>query len=399
MAINLPQGFNIGSNESIDQRLLLTKEQMKAALKGSMPEKYFCVCKDDGKLYIYNSENEIDPEIGRFRLALSDELKEKQDKLTAGENITIKNNVISSTGAGKTYKAGANIQISNDLTISATDTIYDDTEIKAEIEDAKSNISEIEGDVSELNADVTEVKGSVTELTTKTTQIETNLGTVSEKVDTIESDVGTLKSDVETAKADISTAKSDIETAKADISSLQEEVGEIEEKAQPKLIAGENITITEDNVISATGGGSSVLTQELTVGYDVGGVKAGTVYPVGTTIENIIRAMLYKETPIYTSGIYTGIVDTIPTSVSGLTKHDVSKETLLTNGYIFEVNTNNQYAVLAVDKTLGLKVKKIEVSGFTMGFNERDIGEQYLYCFDDPTYDVDAEYVYSFKEV
>ena len=34
-------------------------------------------------------------------------------------------------------------------------------------------------------------------------------------------------------------------------------------------------------------------------------------------------------------------------------KESKDKADLLANGYIFEVNTNNQYAVLAVDKALG----------------------------------------------
>ena len=50
---------------------------------------------------------------------------DKQDKLTAGTNITIDaNNVISANGA--VYTAGQNIQISSNNVISATDTTYND---------------------------------------------------------------------------------------------------------------------------------------------------------------------------------------------------------------------------------------------------------------------------------
>lgn len=49
----------------------------------------------------------------------------KQDLLTAGDNITIKNNVISSTASGgTTYTAGSNIAISSSNVISATNTTY-----------------------------------------------------------------------------------------------------------------------------------------------------------------------------------------------------------------------------------------------------------------------------------
>lgn len=46
----------------------------------------------------------------------------KQNTLTAGSNITIENNVISATGT--TYTAGSNVQISPENVISATDTTY-----------------------------------------------------------------------------------------------------------------------------------------------------------------------------------------------------------------------------------------------------------------------------------
>lgn len=49
----------------------------------------------------------------------------KQNKLTAGENVTISDdNVISATCSGVTYTAGDNVQISEDNVISATNTTY-----------------------------------------------------------------------------------------------------------------------------------------------------------------------------------------------------------------------------------------------------------------------------------
>lgn len=68
MAIIFPNGFDITSQEPIDARLVLTKEEMLNMKKASLPEKYFCVCKDDAKIYIYNSENEKNEETGRYRV-------------------------------------------------------------------------------------------------------------------------------------------------------------------------------------------------------------------------------------------------------------------------------------------------------------------------------------------
>lgn len=67
MAIPIAGGFQITTREPIDNRIVLTKEQMAATKKGGMPMNYFALCSDDNKLYIFNSNFEADPEIGRFR--------------------------------------------------------------------------------------------------------------------------------------------------------------------------------------------------------------------------------------------------------------------------------------------------------------------------------------------
>ena len=52
MAIDLATGFNIGSKDVIDERQVLTLEQMKNLDENVYPDNYFAICKDDGKLYI-----------------------------------------------------------------------------------------------------------------------------------------------------------------------------------------------------------------------------------------------------------------------------------------------------------------------------------------------------------
>ena len=63
-----------------------------------------------------------------------EDIRGKQDTLTAGENITIENNVISSTGGGETYTAGNNITIENNV-ISATVPDISDLATKQELSD------------------------------------------------------------------------------------------------------------------------------------------------------------------------------------------------------------------------------------------------------------------------
>ena len=70
---------------------------------------------------------EIDSAIGKANTALQEhqELKTINNESLVGEgNITIE---------GTSYEAGNNIQISEENVISATDTIYDDTELRETI--------------------------------------------------------------------------------------------------------------------------------------------------------------------------------------------------------------------------------------------------------------------------
>lgn len=68
-----------------------------------------------------DNENDV-PSIKQVRDIVEEVESEKQDKLTAGDNITITDNVISATDT--TYTAGDNISISDENVISATDTTY-----------------------------------------------------------------------------------------------------------------------------------------------------------------------------------------------------------------------------------------------------------------------------------
>lgn len=68
MAIPSASGFSIGSADAIDDRLVLSKAEMKSANDNVFPPVYVCVCKDNGSIYIYNKSNEIDEETGKFRL-------------------------------------------------------------------------------------------------------------------------------------------------------------------------------------------------------------------------------------------------------------------------------------------------------------------------------------------
>ena len=66
--ISLPQGFKVGAAEAVDSRLTLSKTEMLTIKDSLMPTVYFAVCKDNHAIYIYNKDNAVDPEIGKFRV-------------------------------------------------------------------------------------------------------------------------------------------------------------------------------------------------------------------------------------------------------------------------------------------------------------------------------------------
>ena len=66
MGIKIAQSFTRTGKFAIDETLLLTKAQMVAINDSLMPEKYFTLCLDDGKFYIYDKERTPSTETGKF---------------------------------------------------------------------------------------------------------------------------------------------------------------------------------------------------------------------------------------------------------------------------------------------------------------------------------------------
>lgn len=66
--ISIVQGFKMMTRDAVDNRILLTTEEMKTINDSQMPEKYFAICKDNGRLYLYDKSRELngDEETGKF---------------------------------------------------------------------------------------------------------------------------------------------------------------------------------------------------------------------------------------------------------------------------------------------------------------------------------------------
>lgn len=63
----LRNGFEIQTASAIDRRIYLSKAEMLAAEDLFMlPDSYLCICSDDGRLYLYNVNNEPNAETGKY---------------------------------------------------------------------------------------------------------------------------------------------------------------------------------------------------------------------------------------------------------------------------------------------------------------------------------------------
>jgi len=67
--IQIVQGFRVSTRDAVDNRILLSYEEMRSINVNQMPSKYFAVCKDDGELYLYDANATASELTGKFRKA------------------------------------------------------------------------------------------------------------------------------------------------------------------------------------------------------------------------------------------------------------------------------------------------------------------------------------------
>ena len=97
MAVNFSSGFNITSNEAVDQRIIKTKAEMRLmspADLARMPDKYFCMCADDGQIYFYDKEGGFKPETGYFTAfdsTVADDIKNSEEVQSALTDNIVEN--------------------------------------------------------------------------------------------------------------------------------------------------------------------------------------------------------------------------------------------------------------------------------------------------------------------
>ena len=130
MAVNFSSGFNITSNEAVDQRIIKTKAEMRSmspADLARMPDKYFCMCADDGQIYFYDKEGGFKPETGYFTAfdsTVADDIKNSEEVQSAltdniveniGENGGVQQSIASAISTSSDIQAQINQSVQDAL--------------------------------------------------------------------------------------------------------------------------------------------------------------------------------------------------------------------------------------------------------------------------------------------
>ena len=130
MAVNFSSGFNITSNEAVDQRIIKTKAEMRSmspADLARMPDKYFCMCADDGQIYFYDKEGGFKPETGYFTAfdsTVADDIKNSEEVQSAltdniveniGENEGVQQSIASAISTSSDIQAQINQSVQDAL--------------------------------------------------------------------------------------------------------------------------------------------------------------------------------------------------------------------------------------------------------------------------------------------
>ena len=280
------------------------------------------------------------------------QLEGKQDTLTAGNNISINNNIISVPSVhfnGVNYNsqfAEDNLELSRNIVSLEGDILY------------RTHTDINSGNIVIQNKDVDD-------------HPTTSLGISSSQIsfrDYIAGNNVTLTRD-----SDQRLLVNDSPVA------LVEDL----DSKQDKLIAGENITII-DNVISAAGGSSGKIGINFTTDITVGHLEAGTEIYEDDTIASILYRILHAQGPVTTINVYYGVSNEIPSDISGLSMTTVEKADLTNEQIIQLPEANNQYCVIATDKNAELLSWKVMGFDYPISFGLIPHNKYNIYYINEP---------------
>lgn len=136
-------GFTVGSSSAVDRRILLTKEEMVTAEDNYMlPDQYFAICSDNGKLYLFNVDNDPNNETGKYREVNEEAFKEIAKKVDKEDGKSLISDLdiekLSGIASGAT-KAEAS-DINGNIKINGQDiNVFDSSTIEGNISTLNTN--------------------------------------------------------------------------------------------------------------------------------------------------------------------------------------------------------------------------------------------------------------------
>ena len=185
-----------GTSQNFERDSYTTLAEMTAVRAKKMPSIFHATCEETGKLYIYNKANSDDEILGKWREVGS-------GSINGGNADTVNNHTVNS-----------------DVPENAvfTDTVYDDTDIRAELAE-KADAAAIPNKVSDLNNDsnyqtAEQVNNIVTvEIAKVVSDAPENLNTLKEMSDWIaghENDASAMNSAISNNKTSIKTLQTNV---------------------------------------------------------------------------------------------------------------------------------------------------------------------------------------------
>ena len=298
----------IGTQQNFERDSYATLAEMKAVVDKRMPDIFTATCKETGKFYIYNKNNEVDETLGKWR-EISVDSDDYVTKTYLDTELANKSNI------DHTHTTVNSHTVESDVPADAkfTDTVYDDTEVKAEIA-KKADITSIPSKVSELTNDsnyqtAEQVNDTVTtEIAKVVANAPEDLNTLKEMSDWIaghEEDASAMNS----AISDNKTAITSLQNSKADKSEIPTTVAELTDSAdyakKSDLHSHTNKTVLDG------------ITSTKVSNWDSAKTHADSAHAPSTAQANVIETVKVNGTALEVSDKAVNV--TVPTKVSELT--------------------------------------------------------------------------------
>ena len=311
----------IGTFQNFERDSYATLAEMKAVVDKRMPDIFTATCKETGKLYIYNKNNEVNETLGKWR-ELSLDSDDYVTKTYLDTELANKSNIDHTHTTVNGHTVESNVPADAKF----TDTVYDDTEVKTELA-KKADITSIPSKVSELTNDsnyqtAEQVNDTVTtEIAKVVANAPEDLNTLKEMSDWIaghEEDASAMNS----AISDNKTAITSLQNSKADKSEIPTTVAELTDSAdyakKSDLHSHTNKTVLDG------------ITSTKVSNWDSAKTHADSAHAPSTAQANVIETVKVNGTALEVSDKAVNV--TVPTKVSELTND---------SGYIIIDNTKS----------------------------------------------------------